>query len=569
MAKSYVCRRLILLLDGTWNDDEEDTPATNIVYLRELLFWGLQQRLRRKDKVDQDDYCKLDQSNRSKAASGLIFDGFEYVVYYGRGVGTGAGFDRLKGGVLGFGLDEDIRRAYKFLSLWFRPGDEIFVFGFSRGAFTARSLCGYVHAIGLLRCENCNEDNEQRAWKFYRTPPADRLSAEWEHFRKVDPSSGTTRVHDAAAMRIRALSVFDTVGALGIPGNLFWRTNRAKYAFHDTDVNSTVDIRLHAMAIDEPRPEFVASVWTKPKFKRFNDELSPTEQVWFPGAHGDVGGGYVKWNKPDTFGLSHLPLVWMLQRLNHHLAKTLPLADVKPPQEPAIEPRRNAPIPFFVRDFFEKGVIRDEMKALCLADQHSPWGWADSIRSRNARVINQLPIEAGKDLQAKGRIQHADPIGEMVHISAFERLLKEIRVENAAKVYRPHNLVDTIPFIAATYYRKRYQIDTPWKDFVASIFSWQHIRVVDWDGTPLDPANRDHAERVLKDILPKPADIGVTEMPPEMEAFKIPPAPSPDLSAPEPMAPVPAPSPPAAPSAAPDPDAPPPHGTQPVKVGAP
>jgi hypothetical protein len=310
-------------------------------------------------------------------------------------------------------------------------------------------------------------------------------------------------------------------------------------------------------------------VWTKPKFKRFNDELSPTEQVWFPGAHGDVGGGYVKWNKPNTFGLSHLPLVWMLQRLNHHLAKTLPLADVKPPHEPAIEPRRNAPIPFFVRDFFEKGVIRDEMKALCLADQHSPWGWADSIRSRNARVINQLPIEAGKDLQAKGRIQHADPIGEMVHISAFERLLKEIRVENAAKVYRPHNLVDTIPFIAATYYRKRYQIDTPWKDFVASIFSWQHIRVVDWDGTPLDPADRDHAQRVLKDILPEPADIGVTEMPPEMEAFKITPAPSPDLSAPEPMAPVSAPSPPAAPSAAPDPDAPPPHGTQPVKVGAP
>ena len=282
MAKSYVCRRLILLLDGTWNDDEEDTPATNIVYLRELLFWGLQQRLRRKDKVDQDDYCQLDQSNRSKAASGLIFDGFEYVVYYGRGVGTGAGFDRIKGGVLGFGLDEDIRRAYKFLSLWFRPGDEIFVFGFSRGAFTARSLCGYVHAVGLLRCENCNEDNEQRAWKFYRTPPADRLSAEWEHFRKVDPNSGTTRVHDAAAMRIRALSVFDTVGALGIPGNLFWRANRAKYAFHDTDVNSTVDIRLHAMAIDEPRPEFVAACGPSRNSSGSTTSSRPPSRSGFP-----------------------------------------------------------------------------------------------------------------------------------------------------------------------------------------------------------------------------------------------------------------------------------------------
>ncbi len=374
-------------------------------------------------------------------------------------------------------------------------------------------------------------------------------------------------------MRIRALAVFDTVGALGIPGNLFWRANREKYAFHDGDVNSSVDIRLHAVAIDEPRPEFVASVWTKPKFKRFNDDLSPTEQVWFPGAHGDIGGGYVKWNQPNTLGLSHLPLVWMLQRLNYHLGRTQPLADLTPPREPAIEPRRNAPIPFFVRDFFEKGVIRDEVKALCTADQHSPWGWADRVRPRNARVINQLPIEAAKDLQAKGRIQHADPIGEMIHISAFARLLKKIKVEGSSRVYRPRNLLAAIPFVAATYYRKRYQIDTPWKDFVVSIFSWQHIRVIDWDGMPLDPADPKQAARVLTDILPKPADIGVTEMPPEMEAFKIPPAPTPDLSTPEPQAPVTLPPPPPvhAPSAAPDPDAPPTPGgpaTQPAAPAA-
>jgi uncharacterized protein (DUF2235 family) len=313
---SYVCRRLILLLDGTWNDDEEEGPATNIVYLRELLFWGLQRRLDHKDPADQADYLKLDAGHRNKAASGLIFDGFEYVVYYGRGVGTGTLLDRVKGGALGMGLDNDIRRAYKFLSYWFRPGDEIFVFGFSRGAFTARSLCGYLHAVGLLRCEHCTPETEQRAWDFYRTPPHDRLSGDWEYFRQRDKVTCTTRVHDGATMRIRALSLFDTVGALGVPGNLFRHFNRSKYEFHDTDVNTSVDIRLHAMAIDEPRPEFIASVWTKPKFKRFSDKLSPTEQVWFPGAHGDVGGGYVQWSDTGTFGLSHIPLVWMLQRLN-------------------------------------------------------------------------------------------------------------------------------------------------------------------------------------------------------------------------------------------------------------
>src|ERR1043166_6458145 len=101
MANSYVCRRLILLLDGTWNDDEEDLPATNIVYLRELLFWGLQRRLDRakgkttdENRVDQEDFAKLGENLRSKAASGMIFDGFEYVVYYGRGVGTGPWLDR-------------------------------------------------------------------------------------------------------------------------------------------------------------------------------------------------------------------------------------------------------------------------------------------------------------------------------------------------------------------------------------------------------------------------------------------------------------------------------------------
>src|SRR5579862_8038819 len=247
----HVCRRLILFLDGTWNEDSESNPATNIVYLRERLFWGLQERHRQDRPGDRKDFEALGGFTR-KGISGLVFDGFEYIVYYDRGVGTGPYLDPLKGGIFGDGLNQKIREAYRFLSYWYRPGDEIFIFGFSRGAYTARSLAGYLQAVGLLRYEHCTTAIEARAWKYYRTAPGDRLSGELSWFQQPI-NGGTSPVHDGRSMRVRALAVFDTVGALGVPAEGFRRLNRSKYEFHDTDVNSLVDIALHAVAIDEPR----------------------------------------------------------------------------------------------------------------------------------------------------------------------------------------------------------------------------------------------------------------------------------------------------------------------------
>src|SRR5262249_45990634 len=147
------------------------------------LFWGLQTLLRNQETSNKETPT-LPESHKTSGTSGFVFDGFEYIVYYDRGVGTGPFLDRLTGGVTGKGLDHNIRKAYRFLSQWFRPGDEIFVFGFSRGAFTARSLCGYLGAVGLLRAEACTAENETRAWNFYRTAPGDRVSAEWLYFRQ-------------------------------------------------------------------------------------------------------------------------------------------------------------------------------------------------------------------------------------------------------------------------------------------------------------------------------------------------------------------------------------------------
>ena len=530
---SHVCRRLIVLLDGTWNEDNDKQPATNIVYLRERLFWGLQTLLRSQEKSNKERPT-LPESHKTSGTSGFVFDRFEYIVYYDRGVGTGPFLDRLTGGVTGKGLDHNIRKAYRFLSQWFRPGDEIFVFGFSRGAFTARSLCGYLGAVGLLRAEACTAENETRAWNFYRTAPGDRVSAEWLYFRQ----SGTPLVYGDNEMRVRALAVFDTVGALGIPGGLFSRSNRAKYEFHDTDVSSLVDIRLHALAIDEPRLSFVSAPWTKPKFKLVDEKKSPTEQVWFAGAHADIGGGYVKWNQHER-GLSYLAMTWMLQRLQHHLANTSPLATAQPSD--GVSPNRSAPVPFFANDLLRTDsatggtVMADQVQTLSESLQHKPWPWLKAISFNACRTINQLPQSKRRSKEAVGLVPHSDPIGEMIHVSALARMnsKKPIAVDKgrllgivgaalrAVKLsgsrYAPPNLAGAIPFVAATYLRVHKQgVDTPWKQFVADVFSWKEIRVVDWDGRPLDPEVKADAVRAFE-LLPTPEALKVREMPAEMK----------------------------------------------------
>lgn len=562
--KSHICRRLILLLDGTWNEDQEDA-ATNIVYLRERLFWGLQTKMREQEAAKESDLKALPETYQQRATSGIVCEGFEYVVYYDRGVGTGPLLDKYSGGLFGFGLDRNIRRAYKFLSFWFRPGDEVFVFGFSRGAFTARSLCGYIHAVGLLKCEHCNADNEARAWKYYRTPRQDRLSADWNFFRQPPKHPEQPLIHDERGMRIRALCVFDTVGALGIPGGIFRRFNRSRYEFHNTDVNSTVDIQLHALAIDEPRWTFEPGVWTKPKFQVIQEARSPTEQVWFVGAHGDVGGGYVKWVDKERRGLSHLPLAWMLQRLNWHLQRTPPLAEETMPFEPTIAPNRHAPIPFYHLDLLEP--VREETKALPTKEKikapaakkeigplpakekikplsmtqqtkqlssarlHKPWVWARFLLPAGRRVINQFA--PSKALWLKGKVPHADPIGEMIHISALERLKAYIQKQDpltrwsqikrffgVGPPYFPDNLITIIPYIAATYVRHR-KIRTPWESVVEPVFTWKEIEVVDWNGLRLRPTEEADVRRVFG-LLPEPETIGVTEMPTEMRLILAP-----------------------------------------------
>lgn len=524
----HVCRRLMLFLDGTWNEDSETSPATNVVQLRERLYWGLNARLRKYLAKDVGDYKKLPARFRKKGISGLVFDGFEYIVFYDRGVGTGALLDPIRGGMFGAGLDAKIREAYRFLSTWYRPGDEIFVFGFSRGAYTARSLCGYLGAVGLLQCEHCTTENEQRAWNYYRTPPRDRLSGEWHWFHKRQ--NGHAIMHDSCYMRVRALCVFDTVGALGVPAEGFRRFNRSKYEFHDTEVSSLVDIRLHAVAIDEPRHAFAPSLWTKPRFKLTEDRKSPTEQVWFAGAHSDVGGGYVNWSQKEP-GLSYLPMAWMIQRLQKLVTTTPSIAD--PPQiKLAVKPNRNAPVPFYTDKLLadDGSIAVKPFQDYVTEKQHKPWASLYTVYPQNHRVINQLPLPNTPPEEASGRVPFADPINEWVHVSALKRLNRAVKIDrgnllnaiSSTKPYWPYNFVSTVPYLAASYIRHA-QRRNAWHGIVKPLVTWKESRLVDWDGEVFDPTDQNDIAAAFA-LLPTPQQIGLTAPPAEM-AFIIDPRP--------------------------------------------
>jgi uncharacterized protein (DUF2235 family) len=259
-------KRLVICLDGTWNRADQEANGvpcpTNVV---QLAF-----RAAKRD------------------------DGVVQCVYYDQGVGTGNLIDRLSGGAFGEGLNDNIYGAYRFLVANYELGDQLFLFGFSRGAFTARSLGGMIRKCGILRRGSVRE--YRAAVQLYRGPehPDDPGPAGFRERHSVAGSGPTP---------IRFMGVWDTVGALGIPlRGLRWLTRR-QYQFHDTELSGSVQSAYHALAVDEHRAPFEPTLWTYvPKAGQ------TVEQVWFCGAHSDVGGGYAESQ------LSDIALDWMLAK---------------------------------------------------------------------------------------------------------------------------------------------------------------------------------------------------------------------------------------------------------------
>lgn len=477
-------RRLVLFLDGTWNKDDDQHPPTNIVRMREILKIGV-------DRALAANPPRSVNASGSRATGSIIDDNgrlVEYVVYYDRGVGTGAWLDPLKGGVFGDGLDRNIRQAYRFLSEHYADGDEIYVFGFSRGAFTARTLVGFLSAVGLLKPRSCTPENERRAWRHYRRKPQDRYCAEWF---ALEP-----HVFARTALRIACLGVFDTVGALGVPLDGFRAANAEKYAFHNTELSSIVDVSLHAVAIDERRRSFEAALWQKSKFKR--DVGAVIEQVWFPGAHADIGGGYADWTREGAVrrGREEVALAWMIARVT------------------ALTPGLH----FAAFDGQGPRSLRIDLPAARTARIHRPWLPLTRHR-RAARSINQIPPLAEKGTRAVGAMPHAEPICEAVHVSALELLHRSQGIvfegEGGPTPYRPSNLVAALPAIAATYGAASSAIRTRWEPFARKLpnerVSEPELCVVDWNGEPIPRSTEEGDPRglaVLR-LLPDPAELGL------------------------------------------------------------
>ena len=221
---------------------------------------------------------------------------------YDEGVGTGYTLkDKILGGATGAGIDKNIKDMYSFIVLNYERDDEIYLFGFSRGAYTARSIAGLIRNCGVLKPEFFHLIN--KAYDLYRdrndytVPSSDLMIA----FRRNYCYEDITR--------IKFIGVWDTVGSLGIPLPWYKMQNQNKYKFHDVTLSSTVDNAYHALAIDDKRKLFIPTLWEKSKsVKDSKDHIQKMEQRWFVGVHSNVGGGYA------DCGLSDIALMWLIEK---------------------------------------------------------------------------------------------------------------------------------------------------------------------------------------------------------------------------------------------------------------
>lgn len=282
-------KRLIVCCDGTWQDLNQKFPG---------------------------NVLKISQAVKPTAK-----DGVKQVVYYDDGIGSDTGIplarkiEKIGGGAFGWGIDHKIQDAYRFLCLNYEPGDEIYLFGFSRGAYTARSLGGLLYNSGLLRRECLRKLSA--AYELYRSraeeaKPNHPCAAEFRKEYCIDycPPNGYKAV-DQGRVGVRALCCWDTVCSLGLPDLVPFidlsQHLRKRYEFFNHHVNRLVDFAFHAAAIDEIRATYNITPMEPCNSCENRQQI---RQVWFPGDHGCVGGG-----DSNVQGLSDAALVWMMDQV--------------------------------------------------------------------------------------------------------------------------------------------------------------------------------------------------------------------------------------------------------------
>ena len=287
-------KRIVVLCDGTWNSPD----IADVTHLPELA-------------------VALDTSAGQvvKYFSGVgVNDDRRFESWLGRGV------NRIFGGATGWGLGAKVKAAYTAIAEIYEEGDEIYLFGFSRGAFTARSVAGMIRKCGIV--DDTSPAGIKKAFRLYRRT-GERNRPDTEHIQAARASMSTRfatsetdqRMRGTAVplVRIAFVGVWDTVGARGIPTALFgfaadlWNK---QYQFHDMELSSSVGAARHAVAADERRRFFEPTLWENIAILNGKADpsgaVTPYEQRWFVGDHAVVGGS------GGTDALSAFPLLWIL-----------------------------------------------------------------------------------------------------------------------------------------------------------------------------------------------------------------------------------------------------------------
>ncbi|HEY1983187.1 MAG TPA: DUF2235 domain-containing protein [Xanthobacteraceae bacterium] len=303
-------KNIIFLADGTWNGPgEEELDDKNAAFTNVFkTFLNL-------DGMDSPDSARLsNEQERTLQISGTLVQ----IAKYLHGVGDSDNFlVKSLGGTLGAGLIARVVRGYTFVSRNYAPGDKIFLIGFSRGAYTARSLAGLIAAKGLLdasKLDLADKENAYRigsaVWYEYREAALRATHGNWlgrlaqmildlPRFVSSPPAN-----IPLVAAEIECVAVWDTVGALGIPEyNLKTDKRIDAFQFCDTKLSPKVRNGIHCMSVDEQRGDFLPTLW---------DGRTGILQALFPGAHADVGGGYPCGNES---GLSDDAYMWVAENL--------------------------------------------------------------------------------------------------------------------------------------------------------------------------------------------------------------------------------------------------------------
>jgi T6SS, Phospholipase effector Tle1-like, catalytic domain len=383
-------KRIVILIDGTWNEEGIGND-TNL--------------------------AKLDPGYGSTPfIKPTAANGTSQRTFYHKGVGVEPDWiKRILGGAIGVGLKKLVQDCYGLVVDNYEHGDEIYIFGFSRGAYAARALAGLIGASGIQRQRDTQ--GFETLWKHYRVKPAARnapQSARGSDKKAIDNYAAMrakNAVHEDRA--IKCVGVWDTVGSYGVPAG-FGFAALARYVslillgFQDTQFGHHIDVGLHALGIDEKRRPFVPTFWTIPKGHK---PRGVVEQTWFAGVHCNVGGGY-----PDS-GLSDVALIWMIARVQALTGLEFDVPIIKGKLKP--DPT---------------GEVYDSSK-----------GWpVDQLLPHLRSVLSPDAIDHGYFFNSRNtREVH---INERVHWSVLKKLGSRCTVAGVADTpYRPANLPADIP----------------------------------------------------------------------------------------------------------------------------